>query len=314
MPIPIFMDCDPGHDDMMAIMLAVAHPDIRLLGITTVAGNQTGDKTYINAGRTLTLINRTDIPVVRGADGPICRPLVTAPEIHGTSGLDGADLPDSEIPVLDHSAIEFMARTILESPDPVALVPTGPLTNVALALRTFPKMARNIDRIVLMGGAVHDSNITPVAEFNIYVDPEAAAAVFQSGLPITMVGLDATNRAIVDYDQIAELEQMGGPVSSVVGPLMRFFANANKEFFGIVGAPVHDALAVAAVVEPDIISGGNYFVTVETQSELTRGQTVTDLYGVTKKSPNARVALDVTRDRFTTMLLDAIRQLDGTVG
>ena len=258
MATPVFIDCDPGHDDMMAIMLAVAHPELDLLGITTVAGNQIGAKTYDNAGRVLTLIRATDIPLVRGADAPLCRPLKIAPEIHGTSGLDGADLPESEAPARDESAPAFMAETVFSSPEKVVLVPTGPLTNVALALRSYPSLGDKIERIVLMGGAVHDSNITPAAEFNIYVDPEAAAAVFESGIPITMVGLDATNKAKMLYDEIEILENQEGPVARIVGPLMRFFANANREFFGIHGAPIHDALAVATVIDPDIVTGGEY--------------------------------------------------------
>lgn len=310
MAIPIFIDCDPGHDDMMAIMLAAAHPEIEVIGITTVAGNQVGEKTYDNAGRTLTLIDRRDIPVVRGADAPLCRPLRIAPEIHGSSGLDGADLPESRIPEIKESAPAFMARTILANDRKVVLVPTGPLTNIALALRSYPELGDKIERIVLMGGAVYDSNITPAAEFNIYVDPEAASAVFESGIPITMIGLDATNKAKMLYDEIELLEKQEGPVARVVGPLMRFFANANREFFGIHGAPIHDALAVATVVDPEIVTGGEYHVAIETQSELTRGRTVADIYGVTGKPANARVALDVDRKRFIEMLFEAIATLE----
>lgn len=307
---PVFIDCDPGHDDMMAIMLAAAHPDLELIGITTVAGNQTGAKTYNNAGRTLTLINRLDIPVVRGADAPLCRPLVIAPAIHGTSGLDGADLPESRLPVIEESAPAFMARRIMEHPEKVYLVPTGPLTNVALALRSYPQLGDKIERIVLMGGAVHDSNITPAAEFNIYVDPEAASAVFESGIPITMVGLDATNKAMIRYPEIEKLEGHSGPISRVVGPLMRFFANTNREVFGFDGAPIHDALAVAAVIHPEIISVEEYRVDVETHSELTRGQTLADVYGVTGKPANASVAMGVDRERLMDMLFEAIRTLE----
>ncbi len=313
MAVPIFIDCDPGHDDMMAIMLAVAHPQLELIGISTVAGNQTGERTFDNAGRILTLLNRTDIPLARGADAPLCRKLVTAPAFHGTSGLDGAELPSSAVPERAESAIALMARAILENPGPVVLVPTGPLTNVAMALRAHPEIADSIERIVLMGGGVFDSNTTPAAEFNIFVDPEAAAAVFAGGVPITMVGLDATNKAVLDYDQIAQIEAMGGPVSRVVAPLMRFFSGANEELFGINGAPIHDALAVAAVVAPDLLVTQDVYVAVETQGDLTRGQTVADLYGITGLAPNASVALGVDRGRFIAMMIDAIRRLDETV-
>ena len=307
---PLFIDCDPGHDDMMAIMLAVAHPEVDLLGITTVAGNQTGDRTFENARRILAFIGAEDVPVARGADVPLCRDLVTAPKFHGKSGLDGAELPEATVDPWNGTAVDLMARRILGHDGPVTLVPTGPLTNVALALRTYPELHDSIERIVLMGGGVHDSNTTPAAEFNIYVDPEAAAAVFSSGIPITMVGLDATNRAVLDFDQINRLEHSAGPVSRVVGALMRFFAGANVELFNIQGAPIHDALAVAVAVTPDIVTGGEFHVAVETQGDLTRGATVVDLYGVTGNEPNARVALGVDRPRFVAMMEDALAELD----
>lgn len=310
MAIPVFLDCDPGHDDMMAIMLAVAHPDIDLLGITTVAGNQTGNKTYENARRVLAFIGAEEIPVARGADAPLCRELVTAPKFHGKSGLDGADLPEPAAENWTGSAPELMAEVILGHPEPVVLVPTGPLTNIALALRSYPTLHDHISRIVLMGGGVFDSNTTPAAEFNIYVDPEAAAAVFTSGIPITMVGLDATNKAILDFDQITALERSRGPVSRVVGVLMRFFSAANVELFDIPGAPIHDALAVAVVAEPDLIIAKEYHVEVETSGEFTRGATVTDVYGITGKTPNARVALGVDRDRFIAVMIKALNELD----
>jgi inosine-uridine nucleoside N-ribohydrolase len=189
----ILLDCDPGHDDMMAIMLASVDSNIEVLGLTTVAGNQTGDKTFINARSILTLLGREDIPLARGADKPLTRELVVAPEIHGKSGLDGARLPEPLAPYLDCHAADFIIDTLKASNEKVTLVPTGPLTNVALALIKAPEIREKISDIVLMGGGVYDSNITPAAEFNIYVDPEAARIVFQSGVPLTMIGLDVPN-------------------------------------------------------------------------------------------------------------------------
>ncbi len=250
----VHIDCDPGHDDMMAIMLALASPEIELLGISTVAGNQTGDKTYRNALRTLTLIGRKDIPVSRGAQRPLLRELTVAPMIHGVSGLDGADLPEPAFEGDGRHAVDFIIQNIMGSREPVTLVPTGPLTNVALALLKEPGLARAVSRIVLMGGAVRDSNISPAAEFNIFVDPEAAKIVFGCGAPIVMVGLDVTNKARLSFADIDEMESWKGRVSRVVAPLLRFFANTNKEVFGINGAPVHDALAVAHLVRPEVIT------------------------------------------------------------
>jgi pyrimidine-specific ribonucleoside hydrolase len=306
----ILIDCDPGHDDMMAIMLACASPELELLGVSTVAGNQTGEKTYRNALRTLTLIGRTDIPVARGADKPLLRPLTVAPEIHGVSGLDGADLPEPAFRGLAEHASDFLIRNIMESRDPVTLVPTGPLTNVALALLKEPELARRVQRIVLMGGAVRESNITPAAEFNIYVDPEAARIVFGCGAPLVMVGLDVTNRARLSFQDIEELASWQGRVSRVVAPLLRFFAQTNREVFGFDGAPLHDALAVAHLVRPEVIKTRKMNVEIETAGELTRGRTVADVYGISKCKPNAEVALEVDLPLFKEMLFQAIRKLD----
>jgi len=311
---PILLDCDPGHDDMMAIMLASVHPEIDLLGITTVAGNQTGPKTYENACKILTLIGETELPLVRGADKPLFRELVVAPNIHGSSGLDGAQLPESEVEGLPFHAADFIIEMVMGSEKPVTLVPTGPLTNIAMALMKEPKLAEKVERICFMGGAVYDSNITPAAEFNIYVDPEAARIVLESGIPLTMIGLDVTNKALITFPQIRDMISWGGKASSIVGPLMKFFADANDKAFGIQGAPIHDALAVAAVIDPSLIETLHLSVEVETVSDLTRGQTLADLYGVTGKEPNTDVALKVNVDRFISLMSDAIRQLDDRLG
>ena len=306
----ILIDCDPGHDDMMAIMLACASAELQVLGVTTVAGNQTGEKTWRNARRILTLIGRTDIPAARGADRPLLREPTVAPEIHGVSGLDGADLPEPGWRGLAEHAVDFLIRVIMGSREPVTLVPTGPLTNVALALLKEPVLARRLERIVLMGGAVYDSNITPAAEFNIYVDPEAAKIVFECGAPIVMVGLDVTNKARLSFADIDELGSWNGRVSRVVAPLLRFFARANHEIFGFDGAPLHDALAVAHLLKPEVIRTRRMNVAIETAGEHTRGRTVADVYGVTRRPPNAEVALEVNQPLFKEMLFRAIRTLD----
>jgi len=297
---------------MVAILLACASPELELLGVTTVAGNQTGAKTWRNARSILTLIGRTEVPAARGAARPLLREPVVAPEIHGVSGLDGADLPEPGFRGLQEHAVDFLIRTVLGSREPVTLVPTGPLTNVALALLKEPSLARKLQRIVLMGGAVRDSNVTPAAEFNIYVDPEAAKIVFECGAPIVMVGLDGTNQARLSFADIDELDSWKGRVSRVVAPLLRFFARANQEIFGFDGAPLHDALAVAHLVRPEVIRTRRMHVAVETAGELTRGRTVAAVYGVPRRPPNAAVALEVDPPLFKEMLFRAIRALDQT--
>jgi inosine-uridine nucleoside N-ribohydrolase len=305
----VIIDCDPGHDDMIAIMLAIASHELELLGITTVAGNQTGEKTFKNALKILTLLEEREIPVARGCDKPLIRDLTIAPQIHGASGLDGIDLPEPQIEPIKEHAIDFITRTLLNSREKIYLVPTGPLTNIALTFIKEPKVKESIERIVLMGGAVFDSNITPAAEFNIYVDPEAAKIVFESGIPITMVGLDVTNKALFTFEDI-EMLGKGGKISKVVAPLLKFFAQANKEIFGFNGAPLHDALAVATVIDQSIVKTKSFFVEIETQGELTRGKTVVDIYGVKRKKPNAEVAMDLDLKKFKSLIFNAFKTLD----
>lgn len=309
----IIIDCDPGHDDMMAIMLAAACESVELLGVTTVAGNQTGEKTFNNALQVLTLIEE-EIPVARGADKPLVRELVTAPQFHGQTGLDGADLPPAGISALAIHASDFIISTLKKSAEKIILVPTGPLTNIALALIKDPDIKENIERIVLMGGGMNDTNVTPAAEFNIYVDPEAAKVVFESGVPITMVGLDVTNRAIMTFDDIEMIIKQGGKVSKIVGPLLQFFAKANQDIFDLPGAPLHDALAVAEVVEPGIVQTKFLRVDIETSSDLTRGMTLVDIYGVTGKAPNVDVALELDNKRFIQLMTEAIAKLNRKLG
>ncbi len=305
----ILLDCDPGHDDAIAICLACASPEIELLGITTVAGNQTGDKTFLNALKVLSLIGQ-QVPVARGFDKPLLRELVTAPEVHGVSGLDGADLPAPRGEPLALHAVEFLIDTLRRSPEKVWLVPTGPLTNVAVALTLAPDVKDKIARIVLMGGGIRDVNVTPAAEFNIYVDPEAARLVFHAGVPLTMVGLDATHKALFTRAEGAVLEKTGGPIARTFAQLLRFFIRANEELFGFAGAPLHDPLAVAAVIDPTLIRTKPLYVDVEIHGELTRGATVADVYGVTGKLPNAEVAVDVDVPRFKELVVRALVELD----
>lgn len=309
----ILIDCDPGHDDMIAIMVALAAKDVEVLGITTVAGNQTGDKTYVNARKVLTMIGRQDVPLAKGAMVPLVRELMTAAFIHGESGLEGVELPEPDGPVLDVSARDFIVETLRNADGKVILVPTGPLTNIATIIRSAPEVLDKIERIVLIGGGIRDSNVTPGAEFNILVDPEAARIVFESKIPLTQVGLDVTNKTLLTYEDIEEITAMKGPISSYVGPLLKFFADMNKHNFGINGAPVHDALAVATAIWPDIVTTEFLNVSIETRGEFTLGQTVTDVYRVTGRKPNTEVAIAVDVDRMRNIMLDTIRTLDESV-
>jgi len=305
----IILDCDPGHDDAIAIMLACASEELEVLGVTTVAGNQTGDKTLQNALKILTLI-KEDFPVAAGFDKPLFRELVTAPEIHGETGLDGAELPTPNIKPLKIHAVELIIKNLLAAEDQVYLVATGPLTNIAGALMLMPKIKEKIKKIVLMGGGIRDSNVTPAAEFNTYVDPEAAKIVFEAGIPITMVGLDATNKALFTDEDIVELAGLGGKVSTVTAQLLKYYSEAVKKAVRVNGAPLHDPLAVAAVIDPNVLETVSLHVDIETQGEFTRGATVADLRGVTHKKPNAEVAFGLDIRKFKQSIFEAIRKLD----
>ena len=245
---PILLDCDPGHDDAIALLLALASPEVELLGVTTVAGNQTLDKTTANAIRVLEFVGRTDLHVAAGADRPLLREQHVAAVVHGETGLDGPDLPPPQgEPVAQH-AVDFLAERIRTSDRPVTLIPTGPLTNVALLLALHPD-ARP-ERIVLMGGAIAEGNVTPAAEFNIWCDPEAAARVFDSGLDVTMVGLDVTHRALFTQ---AHAGRLAGRVGDMVAELLRFYGSFHRRVYGFDGSPIHDAVAVAHVLDPALV-------------------------------------------------------------
>ena len=307
-PRPIILDCDPGHDDALAMLLALARPEVDLAAITTVAGNSTLDNTTRNALSVLTLVDRTDIPVASGAATPLKRELITAPNVHGGSGLAGADLPAPAVGVVSDDAAAYMAQVIRESDVPVTLIPVGPLTNIGHLLARFPDEFRQVEAICLMGGSITEGNVSASAEFNIWVDPEAARDVFESGLPVTMIPLDVTHQAIVSLDDADRMERLGNRTGVVFADLLRFFAQFHIERYGWQGAPIHDAVAVANVALPDMIRRRSYRVDVETVSELTRGRTVVDLYGVSGQPANAEVGVGIDQPRFVQVLLDAVAQ------
>ncbi len=303
---PIILDCDPGHDDAIALLLALASPEVELLGVTTVFGNQTLEKTTANALRVLDLVGRADIPVAAGADGPLRRELIVASHVHGETGLDGPTLPPPKRVVVDDDAVTFMADTVAASKEPVTLVPTGPLTNVALLLERTG--GANVRRIVLMGGAIAEGNQTPAAEFNIWADPEAAQAVFHSGIDTTMVGIDVTHLAVTT-PVVQERLRTAGTVGAFVSELIEFFIVFHRETYGWEGAPIHDAVALAQVIRPELVTTVECNVEVELESELCRGRTVVDLWRRTEREPNAHVGVRLDTDGFFELLIERIATL-----
>ncbi|HCJ03627.1 TPA: pyrimidine-specific ribonucleoside hydrolase RihA [Raoultella ornithinolytica] len=307
MALPIILDCDPGHDDAIAMVLALASPELDVKAITASAGNQTPDKTLRNVLRMLTLLRRQDIPVAGGARKPLMRELIIAENVHGESGLDGPALPEPDFTPQACTAVELMAKTLRESPQPVTIVATGPQTNVALLLNSHPELHDKIARIVLMGGAMVLGNWQPAAEFNIYVDPEAAEIVFQSGIPVVMAGLDVTHRAQIHGLDIERFRQVGNPVATIVAELLDFFMEYHKDAkWGFTGAPLHDPCTIAWLLKPELFTSVERWVGVETQGKYTQGMTVVDYYFLTGKQPNTTVLLDIDRERFVDLLVERL--------
>jgi inosine-uridine nucleoside N-ribohydrolase len=304
-PTPILIDCDPGHDDAIALLLALGSPEVELLGVTTVHGNQTLQKTTKNALRVLELAGRSDIPVAAGADRPLRRELHVASHVHGESGLDGPVLPEPRTAPVAQEAADFLAEKIV---DGAVLVPTGPLTNIALLLARHPDAAAKVSEIVLMGGAIAEGNMTPAAEFNVWADPEAAQAVFHSGIEVTMVGLDVTHRALLTSDD-AERLRSTGKIGAFVADLVEFFKVYHRETYGWDGAPIHDAVAVAEVVQPGLVTTRLRNVEIETVSDLCRGRTVVDLWRRTGREPNAKVGVGIDSEGFFRLLTERIARL-----
>ena len=301
----IVLDCDPGHDDAIAILLALASPELELVGVTTVAGNQTLDKTTRNALVTLEIAGRSDIPVAAGADAPLRRQLRTAAHVHGDSGLDGPELSEpSALPVEAHAA-DLLAELIEPG---VVLVPTAPLTNVALMLERHPEVRDRLDRIVWMGGSIAEGNVTPAAEFNAYVDPEAAAIVFASGIDVTMIGLDVTHMALFDSTH-AERLRGAGKAGKAVAELADFFLEFHRQRYRFDGAPIHDAMAVAHVIDPTLVTTLSCNISIETASEFCDGRTVVDRWLVTGRPENAHAGIDVDAQRFLELLVERIGSL-----
>jgi inosine-uridine nucleoside N-ribohydrolase len=302
MSTPVLLDCDPGHDDAIALLLALASDELELRGVTTVAGNQTLAKTTANAIRVLELAGRGEIPVAAGADRPLVREPRVAADVHGQTGLDGPDLPPPQAEPSVRHAVDFLAERVTGA----TLVATGPLTNVALLLARHPE-ARP-ERIVLMGGAIAEGNVTPAAEFNIWADPEAAHRVFTSGIDVTMVGLDVTHKALVSSAE-AEKLRAAGRIGQVVAELLDFYGGFHRATYGWDGSPIHDAVAVAHVIDPTLLETQHVNVRVDCESELCRGRTVADIWRRTGLEPNADVAVGIDPERFVDLLQKRLARL-----
>jgi inosine-uridine nucleoside N-ribohydrolase len=296
----IILDTDPGHDDAIALLLALASPELEVLGVTTVSGNQTLEKTTANALKILEFVERTDLPVHVGAARPLVREQWAAAYVHGESGLDGPDLPYPKTEPREGHAVDFIAAQA-EEHDGVVLVPVGPLTNIGLLLAKYPGIERRIARVVLMGGAIAEGNVTPAAEFNIWADPEAAHRVFTSGIDVTMVGLDVTHKALLLPEKVDELRG-AGRVGTLVAQLYDFYHGHHVRMYGWEGSPVHDALAVAHVIRADFLETQHRNVQIDIGPEPGRGRTYVDLWKRTGNEPNAHVGVDVDGPGFVDFL------------
>ncbi|EIE52265.1 inosine-uridine preferring nucleoside hydrolase [Citreicella sp. 357] len=308
----IIIDTDPGQDDAVAILLALASPDdIDVLGITAVAGNVPLELTALNARKICELAGRPDVKVFAGCDRPLRQPLVTAEHVHGKTGLDGPTLPDPTMPLQAGHGVDFIIDTLRTEPaGTVTLCPLGPLTNIATAFERAPDIAARVKRIVLMGGAYFEvGNITPAAEFNIYVDPEAARIVFASRAPLVVMPLDVTHKALVTRPRNAAFRALGTPAGIAVAQMTDFFERFDREKYGSDGAPLHDPCVIAWLLNPALFSGREINVEIETASPLTRGMTVADWWGVTDRPRNALFIGDLDADGFFTLLAERLARL-----
>ena len=311
-PNRIIIDTDPGQDDAVAILLALASPDeIEVLGITAVAGNVPLPLTQRNARIVCELAGRRDVPVYAGCDAPLRRTLVTAEHVHGRTGLDGPDLPEPTMPLAEEHAVDFIIDTLRREPArTVTLCPLGPLTNIATAFSRAPDIVERVARIVLMGGAYFEvGNITPTAEFNIYVDPEAADIVFKSGAEIVVMPLDVTHKALVTKARNDAFRALGTPVGIAVAQMTDFFERFDKEKYGSAGAPLHDPCVTAYLIRPELFSGRHINVMVETGSDLTLGMTVADWWRVSGRAANATFMGDIDADGFFALLTERLAGL-----
>jgi purine nucleosidase len=307
----VILDCDPGQDDAVAILLALASPaEIELLAITAVAGNVPLALTQRNARQVVELTRRRDVPVFAGCPRPILRPLETATEVHGETGLNGVTLPEPRLPLERRHAVDAIVELVMERPPgTVTLCPTGPLTNVALALLKEPEIAPRLAEIVLMGGAKDLGNVTAAAEFNFWVDPHAARIVFECGAPITMIGLDLTHQVLVTAPRLARIRALGTPLARAVHDFLEFFNRHDMERYGIPGAPLHDPCVIAHLLRPELFRGRRCRVDIETEGRLCQGRSVVDWWGRSERPANALVLTEADADGFFDLLLERLARL-----
>jgi purine nucleosidase len=308
--LPLIIDCDPGVDDAIALLLTFGSPELDLLGIVTVGGNVPLEVTAANARRICELADRRDVSVFAGCPRPIVRSLVTAAEVHGETGLIGVDLPTPTMTLQSEHGVTWMIRTILESPQPVTIATLGPLTNLALAIVQAPQIIANIRQVVVMGGAIGSGNITPSAEFNIYCDPHAAQIVLTAGAPIVLIGLDVTHTAIATPDRIQMLRNIGGPIGPIVADLLTAYGAYDQQRHGFAGAPLHDPCVIAYLLQPQLFTSANRYVEIETMSPSSLGQTIVDRWQVTGHPANATVAMTIDDAGFYALLGDRLARLN----
>jgi purine nucleosidase len=307
----IIIDTDPGQDDAVAILLALASPELDILGITAVAGNVPLALTEKNARKICELAGKPGIKVFAGAVRPMVRHLVTAENVHGKTGLDGPELPEPEMPLQKQHAVDFIVETLMrEEPGSVTLCPLGPLTNIALAMVREPRIVPRIREIVLMGGGFFEGgNVTPVAEFNIYVDPHAAEVVLKAGIPTVMMPLDVTHKALTTSKRVEAFRKLGTRVGAVTAQMLEFSKNFDQSKYNSEGGPLHDPCTIAYLLKPSLFKGRECNVVVETASELTMGMTVIDWWGVTDRSKNAMVMREIDHDGFFELLVERLGRL-----
>ena len=308
----IILDCDPGHDDAVAIMLAAINPKIELLGITVVAGNQKLEKTVNNALKVCNHLN-LDVPVYSGMSRPMIREQLIADDIHGETGLDGPKFEELKIKAEDKHAVNFIIDTLMNSDEKITLVPTGPLTNIGMAIRFGPRIIEKINRIVLMGGSYQLGNMTPAAEFNILADPDAAHIVFSSGVKVVMMGLDLTRQASATKEVVEKIKSLNNKASKLFVDLMEFFAASQKNVFGWSAPPVHDPTTIAYIIDPECIEVKPMFCEIELWSERSYGRTLCDYFGILKKEPNVDVAVKLDFDRFWNLVYENLKLYDNHI-
>lgn len=310
--VKLLFDGDPGIDDALALVYALNHENIELVGITTVGGNIGLDKTTMNALRILEITNNTHVPVARGIEKPLFRDNKSEGEVHGKDGLGNSNLPTPKIKPISKHAVDFIIDTIMNNPKEITLVPVGPLTNIAIAVVKEPRLKDYVKEVIIMGGAVTTfGNITPESEFNIFTDPEAAKIVFESGLPITLVGLDVTMQTLLTSDHLKEIMETRNHVTEFIGKIITHYMEFYREVVGVEGCGMHDPLAVAVAVDKSLVETRRLFVTVETKGEYTTGETVADLRASkegTVKEPNMDVCVNVNAERFLRSFIETLKK------